>query len=37
MITNKSADNNKFNQMKNKFNKYKYDANNNNDKNCIII
>ena len=36
MITNKSADNNKFNQMINKFNKYKYDANNN-DKNCIII
>jgi len=33
MMTNKSADNNKFNQLKNK---YKYNGNNT-DKNCIII
>ena len=33
MMTNKSADNNKFNQLKNK---YKYNGNNI-DKNCIII
>ena len=33
MMTNKSADNNKFNQLKNK---YKYNGNNT-DKNCMII